>query len=282
MNNIFNFRARQLIPLSALSLLILSHAATASMIDDFSTDQGASCASTNSSRLCVTGANDSSSPHQLASFVNGTMLTGERDIYIQSNSADSGDSSVRVVDGSFDWTNSSKASSTVVIQWDGSDGADSDIAENSTIQDAPTESFNQLLADRVTDDYTFGGRSNGLVFDVSNNDTGFTYQLLLTDIEGNTATFDGVSTGAEKLISFNYSDFLLKDSDEKELASGFDFTQVDNFQLTLTSSEQGNSVNFNIDYIAAAIAEPSHMALFAMGLFGTSALSRRKQDQPKR
>lgn len=278
MNTIFNFRARQLVPLSVLSLVILSQSAYASMIDDFSTDQGASCASSETSRLCVSGSNDEDSPHQLFSYVNGNMLTGERDIYIKSNTANSSDSGVRVVDGTFDWTNSSKAASTVVIQWDGNDGAKSATNNNEAISEFDSESpendFSQLMADGQTDDYTFGGKSNGLVFDVSNNDTGFNYELLLTDINGNTATLGGESTGTEDLVTFHFHDFLISGD---ELAPDFDFTKVDNFQLTLNSQQLGNSVNFNIGYIAAAIPEPSHIALFATCLLGVSSMSRRKK-----
>ena len=282
MNKRISFGTRQLLPLSALSLLILSQTVSAAIVDNFQTNQGASCSADGNSRLCVTEKDDKDAPHQLSSYVQGNMLTGERDIYIQANDGSTNTSSVRVQGGKFRWSNDTGAESKVVIQWDGKDGEKNGAEAGQRYESHETEaSFNELMADGNTDDYTFGGKSSGIRFNIADNELGFDYELLLTDINGKVATIDGASIGNESMAIFNYSDFILDSTGENAMESGFDFTQVDNFQLTLDSSDQGASIDFEIGMIYAPIPEPSHLALFAAGILGASAAGRRHKKQAK-
>ena len=277
MNTFIKLSGSKLLPLSALTLALLSPGAFASVIDDFSVGQGAFCASSSGSALCVT--DDPSAPGQLSSYVNGGMLSGERDIYIEALSGSNGTSNVHVRDGQFTWSNDTGAESKVVIQWDGEDGKGTGLAENKAHQG--TQDFNDLMADGTTHDYTFGGTNNGLMFSVSDNEAGFGYELLFTDANGMTAILKNDSMEGEGMLPFNFSDFVIKGSEDNALASGFDFSQVDNFQITLTTDGNNSSIDFALNAIST-IPEPTSIALFATALLGAGAASRRRNNQQKR
>ena len=288
MNNIFDFTAHKLISLSALTLLVLSQSASAAMIDDFTVDQGADCGGTPaSSRLCVNkGDNNAKTPHATSSFVNGKgILTGQRDIMIKATSDNADSSSAYVHNGRFVWNNGSGSKSDVVIQWDGNDRKGSGTKENQSIGYDPGNPlpFQKLTRDGDTVDLS---ANTGIVFDVLDSEMGFEYQFLLTDINGNTATLDWrKSQNISGLITFDFGkDFDFKD-DKLNTTNNFDFSQVDNFQLSLSSdsSDQGGSVDFALNFVnAAGIPEPSQIALWASTLLGAGAMSRRKKGSAKK
>ena len=274
-----SIKARQLLPLSALTLLLLSQGAAASVIDDFTVSQGAECAATGDNRLCVSGGKDNK-----FSYVNGGMLSGQRDIHIESNSG-AGSSSVHVRDGKFTWSNNTDAESKVIIQWDGKDkGNGNDITGQNADQALAYENKlgnkDNLYSDGIYHDFTAGGSNSGLMLEVSTPEAGFNYELLLTDKNGNVAIFDGPSSNSDQMLSFLFKDFT--DEHGNLLGSNdFDFTQVDAFQLSLESDNKNSSIDFALDGIST-IPEPGNIAIFATALLGAGAACRRRQNQQKK
>lgn len=224
-----------------LTGLLLPFAASALIIDDFSTDQAELSVSplvTNTDSSTVTGAG---------------IIGGERDMFLSIAAGTSPLSSQARVDfDRFTLSNSAESSSLVTMQWDGIDGDASNI--NTT--------------GLGTMDLTDGNVSNAFEIRFLFNDLPSTLDLTVWSASGSsTVTFPSPAL----LLTGSLSLFIPFDA----FTGSADFTAIGAIQLEIASPTNGNDLS--IDYIQTVLEPvpvPPALLLFASSLLGL-ALRRR-------
>ena len=237
---------KKLLLAAALGLSSVNAFASTILIDDFS-DPAHSAKDTVSG--CTAGI--AAGTGCFSSALNGAILGGERDLYVDLV-ADPflNDSEIKVAGGVLSFNNGSGTTATGTVTWDGIDG--------SNVVD--TDGLGGY-------DLTDAGINSGFVFDVIASDAGFDFQIKLWDMADNLTVADFVSTGiaGKRTISFDDAVF-----------AGFDFTDLGAMQLVIDQDGTSTSIDLTLDGVAT-VSEPGTIALFGLGLAGLGLVRRRRQ-----
>ncbi|MGF1687607.1 PEP-CTERM sorting domain-containing protein [Photobacterium japonica] len=188
-----------------------------------------------------------------STFDSGTVLGGERDIFIELLSPGFNPLSgavLAVSGGSLTYEAGSGAIATGKIQYDGDDN-DADV----------------LDADGLgSEDLAANG--NAFLLDVLDADFGFTFSIEVWSGAGGSSfknEYVAAGTNVPVTRSFAFSDF-----------TGVDFTDVSAIEFVINTEGLAGqtSIDFTID--AFKVPEPTSMALFGLGLMGLGYTRRRK------
>lgn len=272
---------KSLLAVAATTLLSIGTSAQAGVIIDLFNDNPSQFAATSTlyatqtSQVAVAGA-----------------LGGWRDLSItktadSSGNVNDGESRIASGGGTLSIDNANGNKSLGVVTWDGANDAG-----------AQGGSVNALGLGGV--DLTFGGAANALLASIQAVDLGFSYQILVWDIFGNSSILsaavqfpvDPESLGPIPVpgpvpADYQFAWFNLANNNYSidglnfNIAGtgGVDFTKIGALQLKLTNPTQA-SVDLGIGRIET-VPEPDSLALIGAALFGVVAVTRSRKTSAR-